>query len=124
MLFPKNVRGPASANVIITNSHPIASTFPPSTAALATRDKIVPTRTGMRHCQLKDTIRVENDPIRTWATAGVRLIALEDGELLIRAGIGKGEAFVVVEGVRIVVAADGLTIGVVVAALVHCFINV
>lgn len=78
----------------------------------------------MRHGLLKDTIGVENDPIGTGVAARVGLVGPEDGKLLIRAGIGKAEAFIVIEGVRIVVAAHGLLVAVVVAALVHGVIDI
>lgn len=78
----------------------------------------------MRNGPLKFTVRVENDPIGTWVAAGVGLIGPEDGELLIGAGTGKAEAFIVAERMRIAVTADGLAVVIVVAALVHRVIDV
>ena len=99
------------------------SPLPPSAIAL-TGDKTIPTRSGMRHCPLKYAIRVENDPIRTWVAAGVGLIGLEDGELLIRAGTGQAECFIIVECMRVVVAANRLAVAVIVAALVDGIIDI
>lgn len=78
----------------------------------------------MRDCPLKVTVGVENHPIRTRIAAGVGPIGAEDGELLIGPGIGKAEAFIIGEGMRIVVAADGPAISVIVAALVHGVIDI
>lgn len=114
---------PASNNDKTTTSHPTSSTLPPRTTA-STRDEIVPTRSSMGDCPLKVTVGVENDAIRTRAAAGVGPIGAEDGELLIRAQIGKAEAFIIGEGMRILVAADGLAVSVVVAALVHGLIDI
>ena len=114
---------PASKNDITIIPDLTSSTLPPRTTAL-TRDKIIPACSSMRNCPLKVTVRVENDPIGTWVAAGIGLIGPKDGELLIGAGTGKAEAFIIAERMRIAVAADGLAVFVVVAALVHGVIDV
>lgn len=106
-----------------TVSYPTSPNSQPASITL-TRDKIVPACSSMRDCSLKVTVRVENDPIRTRVAARVGPIGAKDGELLIGAGIRKAEAFVIGEGMRIVVAADGPAAVVIVAALVHGVIDI
>lgn len=78
----------------------------------------------MRDRLLKDTIGVENDSIRPRASPCVGLVGPKDGELLIRAGIWEAEAFVIVEGMWIVVTANLLAVTIVAATLGHCIIDV
>lgn len=78
----------------------------------------------MRNRLLKYAVRVKKDPIGTRATARVGLPGVEDGELLIRAGIGQAEAFIVVKRMRVAVTADGLIVAVIVATLAHGFVDI
>ena len=55
-------------------------------------------------------VLVEDDPVRARRAAGVGVEATQDRELLVRAGDGEVEALPVVEGVRVVVAADRLAV--------------
>ena len=107
----------------MTVSYPTSSDLRPDRVA-STRDKIVPTCSSMRDCPLKVTVGVENHPIRTRIAARVGAIGAKDGELLIGAGIGKAEAFIIGESMRIFVAANGLAVVIVVAALVHGVIDI
>ena len=55
-------------------------------------------------------VLVEDDPVRARRAAGVGVEATQDRELLVRAGDGEVEALPVVEGVRVVVAANRLAV--------------
>ena len=89
-----------------------------------TSNKGIPAGTGMCHRLLKDAIGVENDSIRPWTTTCVGLVCPKNGELLIRAGTRKAEAFIVGEGMRVVVAANCLAVTIVAATLVDRIINI
>lgn len=78
----------------------------------------------MRDDTLKRTRSREDDPIRPWAPASVRVVAAQDGELVISPGAGEVEVLVIIVLVWIVIAAHGLASLKVVAALGYGFVDV
>ena len=78
----------------------------------------------MRNDALISARLSEDNAIRPWTSARVRLVATEDGEFVVRAGAGKVEAFVVVVDVGIFIRTDGLAFFEVVAALGDGFVDV
>ena len=81
-------------------------------------------RPGMRDQTLKVTIIIEDDAISTRAPPSVRLVGIEDGELVIWFRLGELEAFVVVVDMRVTAATDGLASLIVGATLIDSLINV
>lgn len=86
--------------------------------------EIIPACACMRNHSLVPAVTVENDPIRSRAASGVNLEAAQNGELVIRARVGEIEAFVIIVYMRILVLADGLVLGIVVAALLDCVVDI
>lgn len=78
----------------------------------------------MRNHALVRAAAGENDTVGPRATAGVDLVAAQDGELVVGAIVREIEAFVVVVHVWILVVADSLTLRVVVAALLDGVVDV
>ena len=73
---------------------------------------------------LEGTIIIEDDAICTGATSSVRLVGIQDRELVIRFRLRELKAFVVVVDVRIIAATDGLASLIVGAALIDGFVDV
>lgn len=86
--------------------------------------EVIPACACVRNHSLVPAVTVENDPIGSRAASGVDLEAAKDGELIIRARVGEIEAFVIVVYMRILVLADGLVLGIVVAALLDCIVDI
>lgn len=80
----------------------IVHIIPNSIKSLA-RNKVITTRTSVRNHTRQLIITIENNTVRTRRTTSVRLAALENRELVVRAGNGEIETLVVVVGVRVAV---------------------
>ena len=79
-------------------------------SSISTFQKAIATCSRVRQHTGKLASTIENDPIRTWASASIEdLSAGQDWELVPRTRTLKIETFVVVVAVRIIVGADSIS---------------
>jgi hypothetical protein len=95
------------------------------TSVIATQLEVVPASTSVRHGASQIAVLIENNTIRTGAFAAIKLSPIShDRELQVGRWDGERKALIVVLGMRIVVAADGLAVLVVAAARVHSVVDI
>ena len=70
-------------------------------SVLLALDKVVPARTGMRNQTLVLTATSEYHPIGSWTASSVDMVAFQNRELVVWAGIGELESFVIIVLMRV-----------------------